>query len=278
MVTVIAEALMGTPDGAGVTITGLGVGDSVVTLWRTADGIRKDVQGERRVVMNDAGYIVDHFPPLGRNVTYELEVISGPLGPSRTTADPVLIPSVTGWLGDALVPQNSVPLVWRRGSNGDIYFQGEALAQLEYSADVSLYKVMGAREPMALFGERMAANGVDTSVGTRSAEENAKLVDLLRSTAQLVFRPLPEWGDIGLEGTMYLANPTFRRVDVNRRFGGEVTWWELKSDQVAAPTIRVLTGTFTYGDIELLMSTYQQKQDLMAGKTYLDDLKHPLGG
>jgi hypothetical protein len=278
MVAVTAEALMGTPDGAGVTITGLGVGDSIVTLWQVSGKLRKPVQGYRRSVMNDASYVVDHFPPLGRNVTYEVEVIAGPLGPSRTTSAPVVVPSTTGWLSDALVPQNSVPLVGTRTDNNDIYLRGEALAALEYSAGVSMYKIMGDSEPMALFGERMAAQGIDTSVGTRSAEENARLEDLLSSTAQLVFRPLPEWGDVGLQGTMYLANATYRRIDVNRRMGGNLTWWELKSDQVAAPTIRVLTGTFTYGDVELLMTTYQQKQNLMAGKTYLDDLKNPIGG
>jgi hypothetical protein len=278
MVAVTVEALMGIPDGAGITITDLGVGNSVVTLWQLSEKLRKPVQGHRRVVMNDASYVVDHFPPLGRDVTYEVEVLSGPLGPSRTTSAPAVVPSTTGWLSDALVPQNSVPLVGTRTDNNDIYLRGEALAALERSAEVSMYKIMGDSEPMALFGERMAAKGIDTSVGTRSAEENARLEDLLSSTGQLVFRPLPEWGDIGLQGTMYLANATYRRIDVNRRMGGDLTWWELKSDQVAAPTIRVLTGTFTYGDVELLMTTYQQKQDAMAGKTYLDDLKNPLGG
>lgn len=278
MVAVTVEALMGTPDSAGITITGLGVGESIVTLWQLSGKLRKPVQGERRVLMNDAGYVVDFFCPVGRDVTYEVEVISGPLGPSRVTSAAVFLPSTTGWLSDALVPQSSVPLVGTRTNNNDIYLRGEALAALERSAEVSMYKIMGADEPMALFGERMAAKGIDTSVGTRSAEENARLEDLLSSTAQLVFRPLPEWGDLGLQGTMYLANPTYHRIDVNKRMGGNLTWWELKSDQVAAPTIRVLTGTFTYGDVELLMTTYQQKQDLMAAKTYLDDLKNPLGG
>lgn len=269
---------MGTPDSAGITITGLGVGESTVTLWRSTEKRRKPVQGYRRAVMNDGEYVVDPFCPLGRNVTYELEVISGPLGPSRVTSAAVFLPSTTGWLSDALVPQSSVPLVGSRTDNNDIYLRGEALAALERDAEVSLYKIMGDKEPMALFGERMASKGVDTSVGTRSAEENTRLEELLGSTAQLVFRPLPEWGDVGLQGTMYLANPVMRRLDVNKRMGGNLTWWELKSDQVAAPTIRVLTGTFTYGDIEMLMTTYQQKQDLMAGKTYLDDAKNPLGG
>jgi hypothetical protein len=141
-----------------------------------------------------------------------------------------------------------------------------------------MFKIMGSRKPMALFGQRMAAQGIDTSVGVRSIEENAALQALLDSTAQLVFRPLPEWGDLGLEGTLYLANASYRRTPVNVLIGGKLTWWDLVSDVVEAPRIKVLTGAYTYGDVAILMATYQQKQDLMAGKTYLDDLKNPIGG
>lgn len=279
MPEITVEALMDAPtDRAGVTITGLGVGDSLVTLWRLADGTRTDVQGYRRVTMNDATYLEDMFCPLGRDVRYELEVMAGPLGASRTTSSAVFLPSTTGWLSDALVPENSVRVVGKRRTDGDIYLRGPALQAFEHQADVSLFKIMGSKKPMALFGERMAAQGVDTSVGTRSLEENAALQELLDSTAQLVFRPLPAWGDIGLEGTVYLANAKYRRTPVNVLMGGKLTWWDLVSDVVEAPRIKVLTGTYTYGDVAILMSTYQQKQDLMAGGTYLDDLKNPIGG
>jgi len=279
VVAVTVEALLDAPcDRAGITITGLGIGNSVVTVWQVADGIRNPVSGYRRVVMNDATYLEDFYCPLKRDVTYEVEVISGPLGASRTTSAPVFLDSVTGWLGDALIPQNSVPIVGERSDNNDIYLRGQALANLEYQADVSIFKIMGSNKPMALFGERMAEVGLDTSVGIRSAEQNAKLKRILKSTAQLVFRPLPEWGDFGLDGTMHLANAVARQIPVTVQFGGNLTWWDLKSDVVQAPAIRVLTATFTYGDVEILLETYQQKQDLMAGKTYLDDLKNPIGG
>jgi len=72
-------------------------------------------------------------------------------------------------------------------------------------------------------------------------------------------------------------------IDVS--WGGDLTWWDLQSDVVAAPTIRVLTAEFTYGDVALLFPTYQAKQDAVtasaaaAGEspTYLFDLKRPLG-
>jgi len=279
MAVVTAEALMDSPaDRAGITITGLGVGTSLVTLWQIADGNRIPVQGFEASTMNDAAYVTDHFCPLGRDVRYELEVLSGPLGASRATSNTVVLPSVVGWIQDALVPQNSVPVVGQRRSDGDIYLRAQALQSLEYNADISIFKIMGSKKPMALFGERMAEMGLDTSVGTRSGEQNARLKKLLKSTAQLVFRPLPEWGEVELEGTLYLANAKARQTPVNVMMGGKVTWWDLVSDVVEAPAIKVLTSTFTYGDVDILMSTYQQKQDLMAGKTYLDDLKNPIGG
>ena len=76
---------------------------------------------------------------------------------------------------------------------------------------------------------------------------------------------------------MFIASAMVRQTPVNVTYGGRLTWWDLPTDTVQGPAIKVLTATFTYGDVALLMATYQQKQDLMAGLTYLDDLKSPLG-
>lgn len=278
MVAVSVEALTDAPcPRAGITITGLGVGDSVVTVWRLADDTREFVPGYRRGVMNDASYLVDFYCPLGRNVRYEVEVISGPSGASRTTSVTLVLESDSGWLMDPLLPQSALPVVGQRRGDGDIYLRSPALSALEYGADVSLFNVMGSSKPMALFGQRMAESGLDISVGLRSAEQNTRLKKLLRSTSSLHFRPLPEWGDIDLEGSLFLASAMVRQTPVNTLHGGKITWWDLPTDTVQGPAIKVLTATFTYGDVAILMSTYQQKQDLMAGKTYLDDLKNPIG-
>lgn len=277
MVHIIADALLDAPaPRVGLTVAGLAVGDSLVSVWRTADGERSPVRGARRVIMNDAAYVIDWDAPLGRPVSYEAEVISGPLGAVRAYANPVTLDSPTGWLMDPLVPQSAVPVVGGKGD--EIYLRSQALSQLEYQADVSIFNVMGSDKPLALFGQRMAERGLDTSMSTRSAEQNARLEKLLKSTAQLLFRPLPGWGTRTLPGSMFLANATATQVPVDVSWGGDLTWWDLKSDVVQAPTIRVLTASFSYGDVEILMDTYGQKQALMAGKTYLDDLKNPLGG
>lgn len=275
---VTVEPLLDAPcPRVGVTITGLGTGQSVVSVWRTADGERNPVRGARRATMSDAAYVVDFDAPLGRPITYEVEVLSGPAGGSRTTSASVSLDSDTGWIMDPLIPQMAVPVVGGDGDEGP-YLRAAALKKLEYQADISIFKIMGSRKPVALFGERMAEMGLDTSMGTQSATHNKRLKDLLISTGQLLFRPLPQWGELELAGTLFLANATATQIPVDVSWGGEMTWWDLQSDVVGAPTIKVLTATFSYGDVDILMSTYGQKQALMAGKTYLDDVKNPIGG
>lgn len=279
MVAVLVEGFLDSPcPRVGLTITGLGIGESVVTLWRSADGEREPVSGYRRVTYNDATYITDYHAPVGRPVTYEVEVVSGPTGTSRTMSAPVTLDTgAVGFIMDPLIPQSCIPIVGERTNREDIYLRGQALAALEYAADVQLFEIMGQSKPMALFGQRMAEKGVDTSLGLRSAEENARLKKLLQSTAHLLFRPSPAWGRLELSGAMFIGNSKATQVPVNVMMGGDLTWWDMVSDVVQAPAIKVLTATFTYGDVQILMDTYQQKQDLMTGKSYLDDLKNPIG-
>ena len=286
MVAVVAEALPPAPSPrAGVTITGLGIGDSVLTLWQIAGESREALPGHRRITVTDSTFITDYYVPLNRPVTYEVEVISGPDGPSRTSSEPITVTSATGWLMDPLIPQSAIPVVGKRTTNGDIVLRSQALSSLEYQGDVSMFTIMGSDKPMALFGQRMAETGMDISVGLRSAEENKKLKRLLRSTTSLHFRPLPEWGELEIEGSMFLASAMVRQTPVNVMYGGRLTWWDLPTDTVQGPAIKVLTATFTYGDVEILMETYQQKQESVtaaaaaAGEspTYLFDMKTPIG-
>jgi hypothetical protein len=278
MVAVSVEAFPGFDPcpRVGITITELMVGASVVSVWRIADGARESVRGARRADMSDSDYVIDYDVPLGRKVSYEVEVIIGPQRLSRVTSNSVTVNAATGCIMDPLVPESAVPVIGGKGD--DVYLRSSALSELEYQADVQVYNIMGSSKPLALFGQRMAERNLDTSMSTRSAEQNARLEELLKSTAQLLFRPLPGWGTRTLPGSMFLANATATQLPVDVSWGGNLTRWDLKSDVVAAPTIKVMTATFTYGDVSILFETYQQKQDLMAGKTYLDDLKNPIGG
>jgi hypothetical protein len=278
-VAITAAALVGGPcPSAGVTVTGLGTSaPSTVSVWRNSTDGRDAVPGYRRVTMTDAFYLTDFYVPLGTPVSYEVEVITGPAGALRVTAAPVTVTSDTGWLMDALVPQTAIPVTGQRVTDG-FELMASSLKELEYAADVSVFTIMGSDKPLALFGQRLAARGVDVKIATRSAEQNKKLADLLKSTAQLHFRPAPSWSNLQLGGAQFIANPSARQLPVTPHWGGKLTWWDLKSDVVAAPAIKVLTATFSYGDVALIYGTYQQKLDAMSGKKYLDDLKNPLGG
>ena len=150
-VAVVAESLPGGPGPkAGVSVTGLGVGASVVTVWRTVGEVRGPVRGARRIGMNDAGFVTDWDAPINRPVSYEVEVLSGPGGPARATAAPITIASVTGWLMDPFVPQSAVPVLGAPRDDGDIYLRGQALAELEYGAEVSMFNVMGGNKPLGV--------------------------------------------------------------------------------------------------------------------------------
>jgi hypothetical protein len=278
MVAVSVEALVDAPaPRVGLTVTSLGVGDSVVSVWRAADGEREPVRGARRTTLNDAAFLVDWDAPLGRPITYEVEVISGPSGAARVTAAPVTVESETGWLMDPLVPQSAVPIVHPYGADGQPVLASKALASLEYAAEVSVFNIMGSNKPLALFGQRMAAAGVDFSMITDAAEENARLRKLFMSTASLLVRLPASWG-APVEGSCFVSAPGVSESPLDAGSGGRLTAWEFTGNTVQAPTIKVLTATFSYGDVQILMDTYGQKQDLMAGKSYLDDLKNPIGG
>ena len=278
MAAISVEAVgVGAAPVAGITVTGLSVGESVVNVWRTADGERSPVRGARRLGMNDAGYVIDYDAPLGRPITYELEVLSGPSGASRVTSSAVTVESETGWIMDPLVPQSAVAIVKPTSWDGGPVFAAAALSSLEYASEVAVYKVLGSNKPMALFGQRMAAAGIDLSMITDAAEENERLRALFQSTGNLLVR-LPASWSTAIPGSCFTAVATVAEKPAEHGDEGALTVWELSGDTVQAPTIRVLTATFTYGDVAILIGTYGQKQDLMAGKSYLDDLKNPLGG
>lgn len=285
MVAVSVEALLSAPcPRVGVTVTDLGVGDSVVSVWRTADGLRESVRGARRVAMNDASYVEDWDAPLGRPVTYEVEVISGPSGASRTYSDAVTVESDSAWLMDPLVPQSAVSIQRRMVPGGETTFAVSAMANLEFVAQAQVFKILGSDKPMALFGQRMAASGVDFSMITAAAEQTSRLRTLLQSTAQVLVRLPASWSG-AVPGSCFTMIANVSEAPVDASSGGVVSVWSLTGDTVSAPTIRVLTASFTYGDVEIITTTYQQKLDSVvaaaaaAGEspTYLFDMKHPIG-
>ena len=258
----------------GITMTGLSAGDHRVRVWRIADGERRAVERGRPVT--DSDYLIDYSPPLNRSVTYSLEVVSGPDAGSVVEPVTVTVQSATGLISDPLDPTNVIPVHVGRLPNGEPTLVSGALARLDYRMDASLLPILGSSQPVALLGQRLAASGIDFSVFTDAAEQNTALHNLLMQAGPILVRPIPSWGD-GLPGLCYTAIATVGRNRVDQHRGGVLTQWDLAGDLVAAPTNKILIALFTYDDVEALFATYDQKQLVMSGKTYLDDLKDPLG-
>lgn len=259
-----------------ITLTDLTPTTNKVTLWRTADGKRQAVRGFRNRTVVTSDYVIDYEPPLGRTVTYDVEVLSGinsqVAAPSASTS----VNSASGAIQDPQVPSSTVPVYGGFGPDGKPYLRDQAMKDLEYAVEASLIPIMGSPDPVAILGQRMAASGVDMSMSTRAAQAAADLRNLLMQAPLVLVRPLPQWAG-ALPGLCYMAIGSPREQPVDEAWGGQLIRWELKGDLVAAPTMNVLVALWTYGDVKALWGTYQQAQTALSGETYLDVLKSPAG-
>ena len=259
-----------------ITLTDMTPTSNVVTIWRTADGKRQAVRGFRKRGVVSADYLIDYEVPLGRQVSYEIEVTDGVNAQVAAPAAVVQVDSASGAIQDPLVPGATVPVYGEFGPDGKAYLRDTALKQLEYAADMSIMQVLGSPDPVALLGQRMAAGGVDMTMSTRAAQHAANLRNLLQQAPLVLVRPLPGWS-AALPGLCYLAAGKPTELPVDEAWGGQLIRWQLVGDLVAAPTMNVVVALWTYGDVKALWGTYQQAQTALSGKTYLDVLKSPSG-
>lgn len=281
MVALLAELRDDGP-WAGVTISGLTAGTDVLTLWRTAGGDRLPVKGARSLEAVDSAYVIDYEVPLGLEVTYSLEFLSGPDTGATATAS-ITVASACGYIHDPLDPSVAVPVWASRAPNGEPVLAGTAFAELVRGADVEVHRVLGSSLPVAIGGQRQAAAGVDLSLLADAEVQNTRLRDMFSRSSVLVVRPLPGWLGGALPPVGYVSAPEVAEQPLTARFehlpesGRHLTRWVLVGQYVRASSASVLIALFTYQDVEALFSTYAQKQVSAGGGTYLDDLKNPLG-
>lgn len=270
------EVFAGSP-WVGVTVRGLAAGDHVVTVWRTADGERLAVRGGRRRRVVDSDYLIDYEVPLERPVTYEVEVLLGPDAGRLFAPVTVFVESDCGYIHDPADPTTVVPVYGDRSPNGEPTFRGQAFASLLYEADVSVHTIIGSSKPVAIGGLVQAVSGVDLSMLTRAEAENTRLRDMLAQTSTLVVRGLPGWVRDAWPGLAYVSKSSHAEQPLDVPWGGYLTRWQLQGRIVRGTNSAVLISLFTYQDVAALYATYEQKQTAMGGRTYLDDLKNPLG-
>lgn len=258
----------------GVTVTGLSVGDHVVSVWRTSDGDRVPVRGARAIPAVDSFYVEDFEAPLQRDLTYDLVVLSGAdSGVQGVTAD-TLLPSDCGYIQDPLNPSTAAPVHGDQSPDGEAYFRAGTFSSLSYRAGASLFPVMGSTLPVSIGGTRRAPADIPISMSTRSAQETTRLRNLIREAVHLVIRPLPDWGDYFPGSATYLAD-TVDEQPVDVAWGGSLTRWETTGDVVRSSSARIVTPSWTYQDVAEIFATYDQKQSAATGLTYLEDQKNP---
>lgn len=256
---------------AAVTVQGLSAGDHVISVWRTSGGERSPVRGARTVRAADSFFIEDFEAPLGREVTYELEVISGvDAGTPPIYAD-TLIESECGYLQDPLNPSSAVP-VWGDGTRGgQPVLSRAAFGSFGYTADSADFRVLGSSRPVSISTGRAAPSGIPLVFRTRSEAETARVRELVKQAPHLVFRPTPGWGS-AIPGVATYSAATVEETPV---ILGNLTRWETTMNVVRPSSARVIVTLWPYQDVAQLFATYDQKQSAAGPGTYLDDQKNP---
>lgn len=258
----------------GVTVEGLSPGDHVISVWRTTGGERVPVRGARSTPAVDSFYIEDFEAPLKRDMTYGLEILSGPDAGLQGLTAPAVLPSDRGYIQDPLNPASAVPVHGDKTVAGEAYFRSDTFASIAYTAGVSQFQVMGDPRPVSIGGTRRAPAGIPIGLSTRAAAENIRLRDLVREAVHLVIRPLPEWGDFMPASAVYAA-AAVEEQPVDVAWGGSLTRWVTTGDVVRPSSSRVLIALWTYQRVAEIFATYDQKQAAAGSGTYLDDQKNP---
>lgn len=276
------EALYGAPcPRVGITLDAMPTATaSVVTVWRSSSGgKRRPVRGFQRRTVYGADYVIDYEAPLGREVTYELEVVSGATVPEIVSAT-VTLDATTGYVQDPLVPATAVAISGRR--DGRPFLTSETFAKLEYAMAESLVPILGSDEPVSLAGERLAAAGIPFVLLARAADQSGSLRSIVRTAHPICVRPLPSWpGASALPDVMYLASGSIVEEPAELQNGIRMARFRVTGDVVAPGSMSILVPIWTYAEVEALWSTYGQKQQAATavGASYLADLRDPtLGG
>ena len=260
-----------------ITLTDLNPAPNTLTIWRVSDGVRRPVRGAKDWSITGSDTVTDYECPLGRVVQYDLDITAGVSAQVEITSPTTTVSTAKGWIQDPLDPGTAIPLYpGTVGPAGEPSLTSEALKQFEYIADISLMKIMGTNEPVALVGQRMAAANIPFDMFTDLAQQSTNLRNLLQQSSPVLIRPLPAWAQ-ALPGLCYVATPRFVEVPVNEQWGGAIIEWKIGGDLVKAPSMNIIVPVITYGDVQAIWPTYQAAQTALASKKYLDVKKNPDG-
>lgn len=262
-----------------VTITDLPPTANRVTLWRTADGLRRRVRSYSDIEIIGSDFTTDYEVPLNRLVTYEIEVLSGISvgGPDGSASITVTTPDGCGYIQDPLNPDSAIKVYAEAGPAGEPTLLPGALSKLQYHLDADLIPIMGWNEPVGLLGQRMVQSNVPFDMFTDAAQQATDLRNLLLTAGMVLIRPGADWGN-SLPGLCYIAPPDPEELPIGVTFGAEYTEWKFTASLMAAPTMNLVIPFWTYQDWQDLWATYQAAQTTYSGKTYLAVRRSPTNG
>jgi len=257
---------------AGISVTGLALDEgSVITIWRSVPGEpRTVVQGARDMEVTAAAFIEDWGVPLGRKVTYTLEIVSGSVEPEVLT-DTITIHSDTAWLQDPLNPVTAVPLDVT-SDRGGVYLRSDAFSELARSLPGSIHYPMGSGLGASLGGQRRAPTGVPLTVVTNAAAQATRLRTLLQTSTTLMLRTTETIDQVEATTYWHVGLSEQPITTFNPAVRADITRWPLVGDQTRGPSVSVLVPRWTYGQVKELYSTYGQTID---GRRYLDWVRDP---
>lgn len=254
--TVVAAIAPG--DGAprvGVTVTGLGLTPSVVTIETSWDGgaTWHRVRGAERITVVSSTFVTDFVPALNVALIYRVVVHSGAAvtGGDRGS---VTVPSRTAWAQDPLNPRGAVPIALTPTNEG-LWLLADSASSILRAQTVDVATVEGSRLPVASVGTRQAPSGIGLHLRGYAAEQGALvkgLATMLEQSGQIVLRGLPD--GLGLDAVLHVV-----LGDVEDQPGGGAGAlvgvrrdFVLTAQQVRPSSLRIVVPWWSYADVKAL--------------------------
>jgi hypothetical protein len=158
------------------------------------------------------------------------------------------------WISDPLSPAVACAVT----------LQGDALAQLDYVRAGEIGQPLGAVEPVAVVGTRMAAGNVPLDIICYTIGATVQARTVLTTADPVCLRTPDEDQYSMLERLIYVSAPTVSEMPINLQFGGQATRISWTAQIVRAPSTPIAAPTRTYADLLTEAATYADLAALYA--------------
>jgi hypothetical protein len=257
-----------------ITVSGLGLTATEVTVQRTADNETWTVPGWFNRKVTDADTETDFAIPLGRPVTYTM-FVNG----VQFTQQTITLASTCGYVQDPYDPTSAMPVNTILTDTNVLTLGKGALDSRTHVSNATKATVMGAKRQYSISGQRLADGSVIMLIHAWKNTVSDQFKAMSEGAPILLFRGLPSWGSI--PGLAYMDGPV-QEYAVNRYQhpgnNNALTQWTITGDLVQAVSRLPITGKATYDQVaaEVAGATYATVQGRSGSRHYLDIQANPL--